>query len=177
VRICASARFSLSFPQAVFMFNKSFKNHIFKHAALSRESFQNNRFNNTFDLPKFNKSSNGLAFRATGDSRSDPFRIDNRNSYRRSDRVGDDEGKDFYRFQLSRRREVEISVRNREFFLGPSLDFKLLNNSGSTIKSRRVRGDNTREIERTLSAGTYFIKVESGGESVPYRLSFKSESR
>lgn len=156
------------------MFSKSSKHHLFKHAALSGEPLQNNQLNHTFNSLKFNKSSDGLS-RATGDSRSDPFKIDNRNSYKRSDRVGDDEGDDYYRFRLSSQREVELSVENREFFLGPSLDFRLLNNSGRTINSREVDGDDTEEIERTLGRGTYFIKVESDGESVPYRLKFKSE--
>lgn len=129
-----------------------------------------------FSSLKLNRSSSESAFRATGDSRSNPFRIDSSSSYKRSERVGDDEENDYYRFKLSRKREVEISVENREFFLGPSLDFRLLNNSGGTIKSREVDGDDTEEIERTLNKGTYFIKVESDGESVPYRLRFKSSS-
>lgn len=157
------------------MFYKSVQSGSFKPSALSGESVRNNRFSQAFDAFKLNRSSDGRVLRATGDSRSDPFRINNRNSFRRSDRVGDDEGDNFYRFQLSRRRKIEISVENREFFLGPSLDFKLLNNSGGTIRSDEVDGDDTEEIERTLNRGTYFIKVESGGESVPYRLRFRSK--
>ncbi len=158
------------------MFNKFSKNNTSKFSALSRESLSN-RFDQAALTPlKFSKSSDGRTLRATGDSRSDPFKIDGRSSYKRSDRVGEDEGNDYYRFKLSRKREIEISVENREFFLGPSLDFRLLKNNGGKIKSREVRGNNQEEIERTLSKGTYFIKVESGGESVPYRLRFKSES-
>jgi hypothetical protein len=158
------------------MFPKSSKNNAFQSAALSSEALKNHRQSDALSAFKLNKISNERALRATGDSRSNPFKIDSKNSYRRSERVGDDEGNDFYRFKLSRRREVEISVFNKEFFIGPSLDFRLLNNSGGKIKSRKVRGSIIEEIERTLSKGTYFIKVESGGESVPYRLRFRSES-
>lgn len=160
------------------MFNKSSKHDLFKSSGLSGASLRNQRFSQTeLNALKFNKSSNGQTLRATGDSRSDPFRIDNSNSYERSDRVGDDAGgDDFYRFRLSRKRDIEISVENEEFFLGPSLDFRLLNKNGNVIKSREVGGGDTDDIERTLGKGTYFIKVESDGESVPYELKYNSES-
>lgn len=155
------------------MFDQSSKHESFRASAFSGEALTGSRGKDPLNPLKLNKSSRAL--RATGDSRSNPFRI-NSSSYKRSERVGDDEGKDYYRFNLSGRREIEISVENREFFLGPSLDFRLLNNRGSKIKSREVNGGRTEEIERTLGKGTYYIKVESGGESVPYRLKFKSKS-
>lgn len=111
----------------------------------------------------------------TGDSRSNPFKI-NGNEYSRSDRVGDDEGDDYYRFDLKNKREIKISVQNKEFFLGPALDFRLLDKNGNKIKSKHVYGDDTEDIKRDLNKGTYYIKVESGGNSVPYKLKFKSQS-
>lgn len=173
LRRCFS-RLSVGHPN---MFNKSAKNDSFQTFALSGESLKANRFGKAaLDPLKLNKSS-GQSLRAAGDSRSDPFRIDSSTSYKRSDRVGDDAGgDDYYRFKLSKKRDIEISVENDEFFLGPSLDFRLLNKNGGKIKSREVDGGDTEEIERTLGKGTYFIKVESGGESVPYRLKYKSES-
>jgi hypothetical protein len=160
------------------MFHKPNRNHPLNASSFSGESLKNNSFRKATSNPlKLNKSSEGRALRDAGDSRSDPFRIDNTNSYERSDRVGDDAGgDDYYRFKLSKKRDIEISVENDEFFLGPSLDFRLLNKGGKVIKSREVDGGDTDEIERTLGKGTYFIKVESGGESVPYELKYKSES-
>lgn len=153
------------------MFNQSSKHASFRASAFSGEAFASSRGKDPLNPLKLNKSSGAL--RATGDSRSDPFRI-NSSSYRRSERVGDNEGEDFYRFKLSGRREIEISVANGELFVG--LDFGLLSNRGSKIRSREVSGSRTEEIRRTLRRGTYFIKVESDGKSVPYRLEFKSES-
>lgn len=113
--------------------------------------------------------------RATGGSRSNPFRI--RSSfYSRSSRVGDRPGDKFFRFDLSGTREVRISVRNGEFFRDPSLEFRLQNNQGRTIRSREVEGGTRRTIERDLRRGTYYIKVESDGESVPFRLEFRRRS-
>lgn len=113
--------------------------------------------------------------RSTGNSRSNPFRIRS-SSYSRSSRVGDRPGDKFFRFELSGTREVRISVRNREFFRDPSLEFRLQNNQGRTLRSREVDGGTRRTIERDLGRGTYFIRVESDGESVPFRLEFRRRS-
>lgn len=107
-----------------------------------------------------------------GDSRSSALRIKS-SDFSRKDRVGDDEGDDYYRFDLSRRTEVRISVENREFFLGPSLKFRLQRSSGSTIESETVRGNDEDTIRKKLDSGTYYIRVSSEGESVPYRLRFR----
>lgn len=112
------------------------------------------------------------ALRASpGDSRSRALRIKS-SEFSRKDRVGEEEGNDYYRFDLSRRSEVEIEVENREFFLGPSLKFSLQRSNGSTIKSQKVFGGRDETINRTLDRGTYYIRVTSGGESVPYRLEY-----
>lgn len=100
------------------------------------------------------------------------FKI-NSSSFSRNDRVGKEEGSDTYRFELTRTSKVKISVENKEFFFGPSLDFKLLDSNGKKIKSREVDGLDSETIERTLNKGTYSIKVTSGGESVPYKLKYK----
>lgn len=94
-------------------------------------------------------------------------------SFSRNDRVGDDEGTDTYRFELTRTSKVKISVENKEFIFGPSLDFKLLDSKGKKIKSREVDGLDSETIDRTLNKGTYSIRVESDGESVPYKLKYK----
>ncbi len=112
----------------------------------------------------------------TGDSRSNPFRISTKSSYKDSDRVGSREGDKYYQFNLSKKREIKISVTNNEFLIGPSLDFRLLDSRGDKIKSRKVFGDTTGEIRRDLSKGTYYIKVESNGRSVPYRLKYSNKA-
>lgn len=110
-----------------------------------------------------------------GDSRSTAFKI-TESSFKESDRVGDDEGNDYYRFDLTGKSEIKIEVENNESFLGPSLDFRLLDKNGNKIQSVNVDGGDDEELNRTLGKGTYYIKVESGGESVPYELKFKRET-
>ncbi len=127
-------------------------------------------------LKHFNHKHSSLFKTAgTGDSRSQPFKIDGKTSYSDSDRVGDDEGDKYYRFKLSKTREVKISVENNESIFGPSLDFRLLDKNGNKIKSLNVDGKDEEDIKRELNKGTYYIKVESNGESVPYELHYKSE--
>jgi Bacterial pre-peptidase C-terminal domain len=124
-------------------------------------------------LQSFRFGSSSAVLRAEpGDSRSSALRI-NSSDFSRRDRVGEDEGDDYYRFDLGRRTEVRISVENREFFLGPSLRFRLQRSNGSTIEAENVRGNDEDTIRRRLDSGTYFIRVSSGGESVPYRLRFR----
>jgi hypothetical protein len=118
-------------------------------------------------------SRSSLVLRASpGDSRSQALRIKS-SDFSRRDRVGEDEGDDYYRFDLNRRVEVRISVENREFFIGPSLKFRLQRSNGSTIESETVRGDDEDTIRKRLDSGTYYIRVSSNGESVPYRLRFR----
>lgn len=126
----------------------------------------------TSQFPRFGARSSGILRASPGDSRSSALRIKS-SDFSRKDRVGEDEGDDYYRFQLSRRDEVRISVENREFFLGPSLRFRLQRSNGSTLESERVRGDDEETIRETLNSGTYYIRVSSDGESVPYRLRFR----
>ncbi|MBW4466562.1 MAG: PPC domain-containing protein [Pegethrix bostrychoides GSE-TBD4-15B] len=108
-----------------------------------------------------------------GDSRSSALQI-KKDSFDRKDRVGRDEDDDFYRFDLSKTRDIKITVQNREGIFGPDLKFRLLRSNGSQIKSREVQQTQDESISRELKKGTYYIKVESDGQSVPYRLRYKS---
>jgi hypothetical protein len=110
-----------------------------------------------------------------GDSRSSALNIKG-DSFDRKDRVGRDEDDDFYRFDLSKTREIKITVENREGIFGPDLKFRLLKSNGSQITSREVQQTEDESVTRELKKGTYYIKVESDGESVPYRLRYKSSS-
>lgn len=132
---------------------------------------------------KLNRSSLGSSIFPTrsglraepGDSLSNAYNITD-SSFKESDRVGDNEGNDYYRFNLTGKSKIEIEVDNKEFFLGPSLDFRLLDKNGNKIQSVNVDGSEDGELNRTLGKGTYYIKIESGGESVPYELKFKREA-
>lgn len=117
--------------------------------------------------------SNHSSLRAgPGNTRSTALRIKDR-TFSRKDRVGEDEGNDYYRLDLPRRSKVKIFVENREFIFGPSLTFRLQRSSGSTIDSEKVTGLDEESIRKTLDKGTYYIRVSSGGESVPYRLKYE----
>lgn len=149
----------------------------FKH---NKQGFQRPAFlENPLDSPLKrlgNKHSSLFKTAGTGDSRSEPFKIDGKTSYSDKDRVGDDEGDKYYRFKLSQKREVKIEVENNESIFGPSLDFRLLDKNGNKIKSVNVDGNDEDDIKRELNKGTYYIKLESNGNSVPYELHYKSES-
>jgi len=117
----------------------------------------------------------GLLRASPGDSRSSALKI-NSNSFDRKDRVGSKEDDDYYRFDLSKTRDIKITVENREGIFGPDLKFRLLKSNGSQITSREVQQTQDESISRELKKGTYYIKVESDGKSVPYRLRYKSSS-
>ncbi len=128
---------------------------------------------------RLNPTNSGLnfgshsSFRASpGNNRSTALKIKDR-KFSRKDRVGEEEGNDYYRFDLSRRSKVKISVQNGEFLFGPSVTFKLQRSSGSTIESEKVTGLSEDSIRKTLDSGIYYIRVSSGGESVPYRLKYE----
>lgn len=122
-----------------------------------------------------NSPHNSLLHRSryTLDKRDGSFNINTKSSYKRSERVGDDEGKDFYKFKLNENSRVRINVTNREFLLGPSLEIRL-EKKGSSEKLRRTAlAGGTAVFDRRLSKGNYTLRVSSNGESVPYRLTFR----
>lgn len=104
------------------------------------------------------------------------FNIGTRSSYKRSDRVGDDEGKDFYKFKLDKSFRIRIGVTNREFLFGPSLEIRLEKQGSSDRLNRTALPGGTAVFDRRLSKGTYTLRVTSGGDSVPYRLTYRRES-
>ncbi|WP_416667644.1 hypothetical protein [Egbenema bharatensis] len=108
--------------------------------------------------------------------RDENFSIGNRSSFNRSDRVGDQEGRDYYQFKLRRSSRVRIKVTNREFVFGPSIEIRL-EKRGSSDRIRRIALPlGTAVIDRRFSRGTYQLRVDSDGESVPYRLTYRRRS-
>ncbi|WP_143467482.1 hypothetical protein [Leptolyngbya ohadii] len=108
--------------------------------------------------------------------KDESFKIGTKSSYKRTDRIGDDEGRDFYEFKLNERSRIRIGVTNREFLFGPSLEIRL-EKKGSSEKIRRTAlGGATAVFDRRLSKGTYTLRVSSDGESVPYRLTYRRNS-
>lgn len=104
------------------------------------------------------------------------FKIGTKSSYKRTDRIGDDEGRDFYQFKLNDRSRVRISVTNQEFLFGPSLEIRLEKKGSSERLRRTALGAGTAVLDRRLSKGTYTLRVSSDGESVPYRLTYRRNS-
>lgn len=107
-----------------------------------------------------------------GNSRSDALTIKNY-PYNNEARIGSDEnGSDFYKIKQDKDKKIKfkIYVENDEGVLGPSLTFSLQNKNGKTLDSDKVSGRDDDEIVRKLGKGTFYIKVSTEGESVPYDI-------
>jgi hypothetical protein len=102
-----------------------------------------------------------------------------RSSFQDAGRVGTREDDPiFYRFTLNTRTPVRLSTRNQEaggIFSAfvPELRVELQQSSGRRIRSQTIEGGEIETITATLARGTYFVRITSGGQSVPYLLGFR----
>lgn len=125
----------------------------------------------------FRSSSTAGLIRANA-SRSEATRI-TRSGFRDTNRVGRREDDPvYYRFTLRRSGRIDISIQNREAggffsFFTPSLQIRLERSNGRNIRSLTVEGGEFEHLARNLDRGTYYIRVTSGGESVPFRLGLR----
>ncbi len=80
---------------------------------------------------------------------------------------------DYFRFTLHERSELTVTLTN----MTQNLRLQLLGSFGEPIRESNRSGTQSEAIKYTLSAGTYFIKVESGPKSPPltsYQLNLTS---
>jgi hypothetical protein len=102
--------------------------------------------------------------------------------FRDSRRVGKRENDPrYYRFSLRRSGRVEISVQNLEVagllgFSVPTVKVRLERNNGKVLNRRTVEGGEFELISRKLDRDiTYYIRISSSGNSVPYRLGLRTK--
>jgi hypothetical protein len=85
-----------------------------------------------------------------------------------SDWVGSSDTDDFYRFNLSSNSSVNLTLNG----LIENADVQLLNSSGNMLTSSTVSGAVAESINRSLDAGTYYIRVYPyNGANTNYNLS------
>jgi Bacterial pre-peptidase C-terminal domain len=79
---------------------------------------------------------------------------------------------DFYRFYISEKGSINLSLSN----LRRDVDFALLDSSGNEV-SRSTNNDNSNEsITESLNVGTYFVKVSRQGNlRTSYRLDLRAD--
>lgn len=115
-------------------------------------------------------------------SKSNAIRI-RRSGFKDSRRVGrrEDDPR-YYRFKVKQSGRIEISVRNRETggfwsFFTPVLRVRLERSDGRVLSRRIVEGGEFEHITRRLERGkTYYIRISSLGDSVPYRLGLRTRN-
>jgi len=87
--------------------------------------------------------------------------------------VGTTDTNDYYRFSLSRSSRFRLSMTGMD----ADADVQLLDSSGSTIEGSYGEGSLSEEIERTLEAGTYYVRVYPySGNSTDYRLALSANA-
>ncbi|MCT7990891.1 pre-peptidase C-terminal domain-containing protein [Laspinema olomoucense] len=85
-----------------------------------------------------------------------------------SDWVGTTDTNDYYRFTLSNTSNFNLTLNG----LSADADVQLLNSSGSAIQSATNSGTTQDTISRSLSAGTYYVRVyPMSGVNTNYNLS------
>lgn len=135
-----------------------------------------------FSISSLRSSANGTAelIRPSA-SKDEAIRI-RRSGFQNSGRVGRREDDPvYYRFTLSRRGQIDISIQNQEAggffqFLTPSLQIRLERANGKNVRTQTIEGGEFEHLTRTLRRGTYYISVTSGGESVPFRLGLRTRN-
>ncbi|NEP81445.1 MAG: hypothetical protein F6K39_26740, partial [Okeania sp. SIO3B3] len=86
--------------------------------------------------------------------------------------VGKSDRKDFYKFRVKEKTDVDIELRG----LSGNADLYLLNNKGKVINKSTKGGKNAENIERTLNPGNYYVRVQSkGNANANYSLSLDGE--
>lgn len=137
----------------------------------NKTSFSFNAGSGPFEQQPFPRTF-GRALDNPGNSQNKALTIKNY-PYDNEARIGDDEnGSDYYKIKQDKDKQIKftIEVENDEGIFGPSLTFALQNKNGKTLASDKVSGTDSDEIEKKLGKGTYYIKVSTDGESVPYDI-------
>ncbi len=87
--------------------------------------------------------------------------------------VGRSDRKDFYKFSVKKKTDVEIDLRE----LSGDADLYLLNNKGKVIEKSAKGGKRAEDIERTLNPGSYYVRVQPKGKAnANYNLSLDTTS-
>jgi Bacterial pre-peptidase C-terminal domain/Matrixin len=88
-----------------------------------------------------------------------------------SDRVSGGDRTDFLKIRLSQRSRVSFQLSQ----LRSNADLALLNAQGKTIQSSRRSGSQSERFQRTLEAGTYYLRVnQRGNGKTSYQLGIKA---
>lgn len=91
----------------------------------------------------------------------------NRTQRRYSGKLGDDDGSDYFRFELSETGSVNLALSK----LRNDANLRLFSSSGAELTRATNDGSSSRSIKQQLNAGTYFIGVSAGSSSTTkYRL-------
>ncbi len=86
--------------------------------------------------------------------------------------VGRSDRKDFYKFNVNEKTDVDIELRD----LSGNADLYLLNNQGKVLDQSTKGGKKGEYIEEPLEPGNYYVKVQSNGRAnANYTLSFDGE--
>jgi len=169
------------------MFKVLFSENKFSELSSSSISSPKHSSSGFDDVPFSTSSLRGSSIDATGSirssaSKSNAIRI-RKSGFRDSRRVGRRENDPrYYRFSLRRSGRVDISIQNREAggfwaFFSPLLRVRLERSNGRVVSRRIVEGGEFERITRRLERGvTYYIRISSLGESVPYRLGLRTRS-
>ena len=90
------------------------------------------------------------------------------------DFVGKSDQRDFYRFKVEEKTDLDIKLGG----LSGNADLYLLNNRGKVIEKSTKGGKRAEDIERTLNPGTYYVRVQSRNKRVnaDYTLNFGTTS-
>ncbi|GGA29826.1 Ser-Thr-rich GPI-anchored membrane family protein [Okeania sp. KiyG1] len=87
--------------------------------------------------------------------------------------VGRSDRRDFYKFRVKEKTEVDIELRG----LSGNADLYLLNNKGKVLEKSTKGGKKAEDIERTLNPGTYYVRVQpKGNANANYTLSLDAHS-
>ncbi|MDY6805230.1 MAG: Ser-Thr-rich GPI-anchored membrane family protein [Cyanobacteriota bacterium] len=86
--------------------------------------------------------------------------------------VGKSDGKDFYKFKVKEKTDVDIELRG----LSGNADVYLLNNKRKVIGKSAKGGKGAEDIERTLNPGSYYVRVQPKNKKVnaDYTLSLET---
>ncbi len=89
--------------------------------------------------------------------------------------VGKSDRKDFYKFKVNEKTDVDIELRG----LSGNADLYLLDNQGEVLDRSVKGGKKPEDIEKLLEPGTYYVRVQSKNKRVNanYSLSLGVESQ
>ncbi|NER04852.1 MAG: hypothetical protein F6K17_20745, partial [Okeania sp. SIO3C4] len=87
--------------------------------------------------------------------------------------VGKSDKKDFYKFRVKEKTDVDIELRG----LSGNADLYLLNSQGEVIKKSTKGGKNAEDIEGTLNPGNYYVRVQPKNKTVNADYSLSLETK